>query len=115
MGKLLALLVVLPLVAHAEPLTETQKIEALISSIENLKDAVFIRNGSTHDAKSAAKHLRDKWNHARKEIKTARAFIVGIGSFSSMSGKPYLIRFADGREQSSAEFLSRELGRLEAK
>ena len=31
-----------------------------------------------------------------------------------MTGKPYLIRYQDGREQTSAEFLSKELVRIEA-
>ena len=39
---------------------EKKKIEFLISSVENLKEAIFIRNGSEHNGKEAAQHLRMK-------------------------------------------------------
>jgi hypothetical protein len=65
-----------------KPLTEDQKIAMLIKTVERLKDATFIRNGTEHDCHAAAKHMRDKWDH-RKE---------------------YLIRFKDGREVESGAF-----------
>ena len=43
---------------------EKKKIEFLISSVENLKGAKFIRNGSEYDGKEAAKHLRMKLQNA---------------------------------------------------
>ncbi len=44
---------------------EKKKIEFLISSVENLKGAIFIRNGSEHDGKAAAEHLRLKLEKCR--------------------------------------------------
>ncbi|MCX6877306.1 MAG: DUF5329 family protein [Verrucomicrobia bacterium] len=94
---------------HAEVADEKGKIEALISHVENLKDAKFIRNGSNYDAKSAAKFLRGKWQSKDKEIRTAAEFIEKVATVSSTTGKPYLIRFSDGREVKCGEYLKGEL------
>ena len=98
-------------VAH---LSEAQKIQALIHSVETLKGAVFIRNGSEYDGTKAAEHLRRKLDYAGSRIKTADQFIDKLATGSSMSGKPYKIRFADGRTVNSADFFHAELRRLEA-
>ena len=100
--------------APAVQLTEAQKIQALIHSIETLKGAVFIRNGSEHDAAKAAEHLRRKLDYAGKRISTADQFIDKLATGSSMSGKPYQIRFADGRTVESAAFLREQLRKLES-
>jgi len=98
---------------NAPTLTETQKIERLIKIVAELKDAKFIRNGKEHDAKAAAEHLRKKWDYTRKEVKTARDFIDKIATKSYTTGKPYLIRFADGREVESGDYLSERLKEIE--
>lgn len=100
--------------AFAASLTEQQKIDALIHSIEVLPDAQFIRNGSAHDAKAAAEHLQKKRRYAGDRIKTASDFIVCCASRSSMSGKPYQIRFANGETVDAEVFLRAELKRIEA-
>jgi hypothetical protein len=101
--------------AHAASASagETQKIEALIRDVRNLKDATFIRNGSTYSSESAAIFLRRKWQANQSEVKTARDFIEKVATFSGTSGKPYLIRFKDGREVHSREFLLARLKSLE--
>ena len=99
--------------APAKPLTETEKIEALIRAVEDLKDAKFVRNGSEYDAKDAGAHLRRKWDAGKDRIKTARDFIRLAASKSSTSGKPYLIRFKDGKEVESEKFLSGQLDEIE--
>ena len=43
-----------------------------------------------------AQHLRDKLAKAGDRIKTIEDFIAGIASNSFLSGKPYLVKFADG-------------------
>jgi hypothetical protein len=96
----------------AKPLSEKEKIEALIRHVEGLQDAVFVRNGSDYDAKTAGKFLRGKWDK-ESAVKTARDFIDKVASVSSTSGKAYLIRFKDGKEVKSGEYLSRELEKLE--
>ena len=95
-----------------KPLSEKEKIEALIQHVEGLKDAVFVRNGSDYDAKTAARFLRGKWDK-ESDVKTARDFIEKVASVSSTSKKPYLIRFKDGKEVKSGDYLSRELDNLE--
>ncbi len=100
--------------AAGKPLTETEKIETLITHIENLKDATFVRNGSDYDAKSAAKFLRGKWKSQKKDITTATDFIEKAAAVSSTSGKPYRIRFKDGREVKCGEYLKEELKKLES-
>ena len=96
------------------PTAETAKINALIAAVESRPDAVFIRNGSEHKASDAADHLRLKWRHAGDRIRTARDFIRYCATKSSMTGRKYRIRFADGREMESAAFFEAELRRIES-
>jgi len=111
----LFLLVAAPSFLHAQdlPVTEKQKIEALIKQVGDLKDAKFIRNGSTYEVSSAVRLLRGKWDSNAAEVKSARDFIDKVASMSGTSGKPYLIRFKDGREIESREYLLSELQKLE--
>ena len=95
-------------------LSEAQKIQALIASVEHLQGAVFIRNGTEHDAAAAADHLRRKLDYAGSRIKTADQFIDKLATGSSMSGKPYKIRFADGHSVESAVYFREQLRKLEA-
>ena len=100
--------------AFAAPLTEQQKIDALIHSIEVLPNAQFIRNGTAYDGKAAADHLRMKRNYAGSHIKTADDFIACCATGSSMSGKPYQIHYANGITINSADYFHAELKRIEA-
>jgi len=102
-------------VLAAEPRSEKEKIEALIGIVHDLKDAKFIRNGSEYDGPAAADHMRTKWSAGSGSIKTAKDFIKLAATGSSVSGKPYLIRFKTGKEQSSADFLLAQLDRLEGR
>jgi hypothetical protein len=95
-------------------LSEAQKIQALIHSVEVLRGAVFIRNGSEYDGAKAADHMRTKLKYAGNKVQTAEQFIDALASKSSMTGKPYRIRFADGRTVDSADFFHAELRKLEA-
>src|SRR5689334_12352318 len=88
---------------------EQRKIEYLISSIADLRDAAFIRNGSEYDAQRAADHLRLKLRYAGGRVKTAEDFIVYCATGSSMSGERYRIKFSDGRLVDSATFLRSKL------
>ena len=104
----------LPTLAATPALTEKAKIESLITQVEGLKDATFVRNGSEYDAKSAAKFLRGKWQANDKEIKTAPDFIAKAASVSSTTGKPYMIHFKNGKQVKCGEYLTGELKKLEA-
>lgn len=102
----------LPLQANPA-LSEAAKIEHLIKHVENLPDAVFIRNGSKYSAANAAKFLRGKRDAHADDAKTAANFIIKLASVSSTSGKPYLIRFKDGTEKPCSEVLKAQLQKLE--
>ncbi|MCB0392808.1 MAG: DUF5329 family protein [Bdellovibrionales bacterium] len=98
---------------------EKQKIDYLILSVAQL-DAVFIRNGEEHSAGKAAEHLRMKLVNAQsyfwtppKEKWTALMFIEKIASHSSISKKPYLIRFADSKTVQSGPWLKDRLKQWE--
>lgn len=94
---------------HAAGLTENEKIEALIAALAGLKDATFIRNGSAHNVDEAVEHMRMKWSWKKDEITTADDFIRIAATGSSLSGKPYTIRFADGHEELSADWFRARL------
>jgi hypothetical protein len=106
------LAVVLPLfsgVVNAQDNIEKKKIEFLISSVENLTGAKFIRNGTEHDGKEAAEHLRMKLQNDVGQVKTADDFIRLCASKSYISGKPYLIRSSDGKTIKSEQYFREKL------
>ncbi len=100
--------------AFAVALTEEQKIDALIHSVQVLPGAQFIRNGTAYDGKAAAEHLRKKRRYVGDRVKTASDFITCCASRSSMSGKVYQIRFANGETVDAEVFFRAELKRIEA-
>lgn len=99
--------------AAASVLSETEKIERLLGAIEALADARFVRNGKDYSPQEAVAHLKRKWKAASGTPDDARRFIDELASTSSMSGKPYEIRYADGRAAPVRDFLLGELARLE--
>jgi hypothetical protein len=93
---------------NAQNNIEKRKIEFLISSIENLKGAKFIRNGTEHTGKEAAEHLRMKLQNALA-VQTADDFIRLCASKSSITGKPYMIRLSNGKTIKSEEYFREKL------
>jgi hypothetical protein len=89
---------------------EKKKIEFLLSSVENLKGAKFIRNGSEYDdGKAAAAHLRMKLQNAGGNVQTADDFIRLCASRSYITGKPYMIRLSNGKTIKSEEYFREKL------
>ena len=89
---------------------EKKKIDFLISSVENLKGAKFIRNGSEYnDGKAAAEHLRMKLKTAGSRVKTADDFIRLCASQSYLTGRPYKIRLSNGKTIKSEEYFREKL------
>jgi hypothetical protein len=103
------ILVLLSGAASAQDNMEKKKIEFLISSVENLKGAKFIRNGSEHNGKEAADHLRMKLQTAGGKVQTADDFIRLCASKSFITGKPYMIRLSDGKTIKSEEYFRERL------
>ena len=96
-------------VVYAQDNNEKKKIEFLLSSIENIKGAKFIRNGTEHDGKEAAEHLRMKLQKAGGKVQTAEDFIRLCASKSSISGKPYMIKSSDGGTKNSEQYFRDKL------
>jgi hypothetical protein len=88
---------------------EEARIEYLLAVVASLHDGQFIRNGTAYDSTAAVKHMRTKLRLAGSRVKTAEDFIRYCGSESSVSGKPYEIRFPDGQVVRSADFLRLKL------
>src|SRR5215470_51065 len=109
------LLVVMALAGHAGelPASEQRKIEALMQHVETLTEAVFIRHNQAYPAQTAAQFLRGKWHATLDDITTAQEFIAKVASVSSTTGQPYRIRFPDGHEVLSGDYLRTVLQQLE--
>jgi hypothetical protein len=95
------------------PAEEAARIETLIAAVEHLTDAAFIRNGQAYDSAVAAHFLRRKWQAKAERISSAEDFIENVASFSSTSGRIYLIRLRDGREIPCSAFLREELAKIQ--
>ena len=93
---------------------EQSRIDRLIRFVETQKDMKFVRNGTEYSCADAAKFLRGKLDSMGRDVSTAREFIERIGTKSSMTGRPYQVKFADGRMMPAAQFLSDELKRIES-
>jgi hypothetical protein len=102
------ILAVISGVVSAQDNVEKKKIEFLIVSVENLKGAKFIRNGTEHTGKEAAEHLRMKLQNALA-VQTADDFIRLCASKSIITGKPYMIRLSDGKAIKSEEYFREKL------
>jgi hypothetical protein len=72
----------------------------------------LIRNNKTYTAKTAAQFLRGKWRAKQDEITTVQDFIAKVASVSSTTGQPYRIRFPDGHEVRSGDYLRMVLQQL---
>jgi hypothetical protein len=108
-----SLALAMPVAAANEPISsaEMARIEHLCDTVARSKGMHFVRNGKAYAPDDAALFLREKLKAMGGEVVTAEDFIDKIASKSSMSGKPYTVRFPDGREIPSADFLRAELAR----
>lgn len=104
----------------AAPAPELRKIDALLDSVK-ASGVTFLRNGKEYTAKEAHEHLRKKLKSARnswfaphEEEWTARMFIEKVASRSSISGKPYRVRFKDGKVVETRAWLAEMLREIES-
>lgn len=110
--RVLALFLCVPLLAQAIAPTERARIEALLARVES-SSVFFIRNGTRHDARAAAAHLRMKWEKAGDHIGSAEAFIEKLASRSYLSGEPYRVVLG-GRTLEAGPWLYSLLEELDA-
>lgn len=107
----LVLIVSAPLTMADVPLADT--IDYLLRQVAE-SNYVFIRNGKDHDSEDAAKHMRRKFEHFADEIATPEQFIDRSATKSMMTGKRYRVRFPDGKEMDTADWLREELTEFRA-
>jgi len=112
MKPLLALLLCLVAATVSFAATPADEIEGLLAYVKGLDQAAFIRNDSAYTPAQAESHLRMKWKNAGSHVKTAEDFISLCASKSSLSGKPYLIRFADGHTAEAGTVFKEQLAVL---
>ena len=89
------------------------EIEHLLQYIET-SGCTFHRNGKVHDSRDAGAHIRKKYTHTKRWIKTTEDFIQYAATQSSMSGQPYQVT-CNGIKIPTAQWLSDELARLRKK
>ena len=100
----------------AEPTpAEMARINRLIDAVARRTDLKFIRNGKEFTAAQAGDFLRGKLKWRIEKVSTMEDFIVEVGTRSTTTGEPYQVRLSGGRSLSSAEFLLKELRRLESR
>jgi Family of unknown function (DUF5329) len=90
------------------------EIDELLTFIQK-SNARFIRSGTEYSGAEGAQHLRDKLAKAGSRVKTTDDFITGIASKSYLSGKPYLVKFPDGRTQPTGDWLRAHLAEVRKK
>jgi hypothetical protein len=103
-----AIALVLIAAAHAAPMPAVKiEIEYLLSAVAS-SDCRFYRNGSWYDAKSAAAHLRGKYESlaAKGLIGGTDDFIDRAATKSSLSGQDYAIKCEGIAEMSSRQWLT---------
>ena len=103
-----AIALVLIASAHAAPTPAAKaEIEYLLSAVAS-SDCRFYRNGTWYDAKSAAAHLRGKYETlaARGLIGDTDDFIDRAATKSSLSGRDYAIKCEGIAEMSSRQWLT---------
>jgi hypothetical protein len=90
--------------------TESQKpeVEHLLEFVES-SNCLFERNGSQHDGKEAAKHIKMKYKHFRDQITTTEELVEYSGTKSTISGKNYLIYCGKNEPLESSVWLLEEL------
>jgi hypothetical protein len=99
-----------PAAASAQPLLSVdERIELLIQALAKLENATFIRNGEEHSVAEAVAHMRSKWEWKKRDIKTIEDFITLVGSKSSISGDPYLIKRSDGQTLRAEDWIREQL------
>ncbi len=94
------------------PAYEIHKIDYLLERVDR-SAGTFIRNGEKHKGKTAAMHLRWKYQRYAQEVKSARDFAEKIASSSRKTRMNYKIMLKNGQIYPAREVILNELDRLE--
>lgn len=117
MKILIGVFLLVPALALAAPSPmAAQEISHLFSYLKD-SSCAFNRNNAWHTPTDAVAHLQNKYEYlVRKDrILSAEDFIEQAATESSMSGKPYLVKCADGIPVKSAIWFKDELARYRNK
>ena len=109
-ASILTLLLTAAIALALDPQTKAE-IDELISYV-GTSGVRFIRNGTEYSGAEGAQHLRDKLARAGDRVKTTEDFITGVASTSYITGKPYLVKFADGHTQPTGDWLRAHLAKV---
>ena len=110
LASIFTLLLTTAIALALDPQTKAE-IDELISYV-GTSGVRFIRNGTEHSGTEGARHLRDKLARAGDRVKTTEDFIAGVASTSYITGKPYLVKFADGHTQPTGDWLRAHLAEV---
>ena len=110
LASIFTLLLTTAIALALDPQTNAE-IDELISYVQT-SGVRFIRNGTEYAGAEGAQHLRDKLAKAGDRLKTTEDFITGVASTSYITGKPYLVKFADGHTQPTGDWLRAHLSEV---
>ena len=92
------------------PASQKPEVKHLLDFISH-SGCRMIRNGDSHDAPDAVKHIQRKYDYYRSDIKTTEDFIDRSATKSSMSGKLYTAECPGQKSRPTAQWLKEELNR----
>ncbi|TPW18572.1 MAG: hypothetical protein FD130_156 [Halothiobacillaceae bacterium] len=75
----------------------------------------YERNGTVHTGREAVAHIKQKYDHFKKEIDSAEKFIELSATKSTMSGKYYQVQCDSHPKVTSQEWLLQELKKYRAR
>ena len=98
-----------PAIADVLP-GQQSEVTHLITYLQT-SDCKMIRNGKAYDGEEAARHVRRKYDHFRKEIDSTEEFIKYSATKSLMSSKLYQVQCPGQPAVPSRDWLLAELNR----
>ncbi len=93
---------------HAIPQGTQLEIEHLLEYVKST-DCQYERNGTQHTGVEAVEHIKKKYDYYVDDIKSAEDFIEYSATQSKMSGKKYKVHCKGLAEQTSQNWLMKEL------
>jgi hypothetical protein len=108
--SILTILILLSPDVLSEDYSLEKTINHLLKYVEESR-CTFVRNDEEHNSKSAAEHMRNKYDYFKDRINTPEEFIELCASKSTLSGKLYLVRCVGKSQIPSADWLAEELNK----
>jgi hypothetical protein len=112
---LLMTVLFLPAISAADvPKHQQAEVEHLLTFIMQ-SQCEIVRNGIPHNAESAIKHIKAKYDYYRDDIKTTEDFIQYSATKSTLSGKYYLVTCEGSQPVKTQDWLLSELNKARNK